>query len=70
MEASEKKKKPKCHNCKHRGPYFRVNGQASHHCEHPKWNEEDMRSGETSPWDTFKAWWDTCSDHEFKTEEQ
>jgi hypothetical protein len=55
-----------CHNCKHRGEYFKVFDNNHHHCEHPKWKEEDFISGKTSPWDTLQEWWDKCEDFELK----
>ncbi len=65
MEETTKKKRPKCHNCKYRGEYFKIVGQNHHHCQHPKFDPEDIKEGRISPWDTLQEWWDTCDDHKF-----
>jgi len=35
----------KCYNCKHAGRQFKIVGKTHLHCEHPKYTEEDMKSG-------------------------
>lgn len=62
----ERPKKPKCYNCKHGGQQFKVVGKTHLHCEHPKFTEEDFKSGKISPWDTLMEFWQTCKDHKFK----
>lgn len=59
----------KCYNCKHASQGFKIAGTTHHSCVHPKWTEEDMISGKTSPWDTLMEFWQTCEDHELKTQE-
>ncbi len=65
-EKPPKEIKPKCYNCKHAGQQFKVHNLTHLHCEHPKWSEEDMKSGKISPWDTLCVFSETCNDHEFK----
>ena len=62
----EEKKPKKCYNCKHSSKGFIIAGKIHHHCFHPKYKEEDMKSGKISPWDTLMEFSQTCDDHEFK----
>lgn len=62
-------KKPKCYNCKHSSPQFKVCKLTHVHCFHAKYTEEDMKNGVISPWDTLRVFSDTCNDHEFKKKE-
>lgn len=66
----ESTKHKKCYNCKHASKAFKVVGKTHHHCFHPKYKEEDMKSGKISPWDTLMEFWQTCDDYEFKQREQ
>jgi hypothetical protein len=62
----EKKKQPRCHNCKHSGAPFKRYGITHHHCEHPvKYSEEKWDKGEWCAWDLLKEFWNTCDFHEF-----
>lgn len=56
----------KCYNCKHAGRQFKIVGKTHLHCGHPKYSEEDMKSGKITPWDTLMEFWSTCEDHELK----
>lgn len=56
----------KCYNCKYAGRQFKIVGKTHLHCEHPKYTEEDMKSGKITPWDTLMEFWNTCEDHELK----
>ncbi|WP_394749590.1 hypothetical protein [Spongiimicrobium salis] len=67
MKTETKQKKAKCYNCKHAGKQFKIIGKTHLHCEHPIYTKERFESGEFSPWDTLKEFWNTCNDHEFKS---
>ncbi len=57
--------KPKCHNCKHASPAFKVGKKTYHQCNHIK-HKSGMLSGEISAWDTLQEWYNTCDTHEFR----
>jgi hypothetical protein len=57
----------KCYNCKFRGDYFKIAKLNHLHCEHPQYTKERFVSGELSPWDTLREWWDTCEDFKQKS---
>ena len=59
-------KKPQCHNCKHRGSYFKIGKMTHLCCGHPKWTKEGFEKGEFHPYDTLMEFWQTCEDHEYK----
>jgi len=56
-------KNPKCHNCKHAGPQFKIHKLTHLHCEHPKYEGKDV-----NPWETLCVFSSTCPDHELKSE--
>ena len=58
--------KAKCYNCKHASKGFKIGNKTHHTCQHPKYREEDFKSGKISPWDTLVEFWETCKDHEPK----
>lgn len=39
------------------------------HCEDPKqYTKEGFEKGEFNVWDTLRHFWETCPNHEFKTD--
>jgi len=56
----------KCYNCKHSSKGFKIAGKTHLHCLHPKYKDEDFKSGKLSPWDTLMEFWHTCEDFEPK----
>ena len=58
-------KKDKCWNCKHASSRFQIADKTHYSCLHPK-HKEELRSGELSPWDMLRYWYDTCDSHEKK----
>ena len=69
---TQKKVRPRCHNCKFRGEYFRLSDSGINHCHclHPKYEEQFKSGVQVSPWDTLKEFWQTCDDHQFKEVEK
>lgn len=61
-----KGKRNRCCNCVFAGKMFKISGKSHLHCEHPSYTEEKFLSGEFSPWDTLKEFWNTCEKHELK----
>ena len=60
-------KKKICHNCKHRGDYFKIpplKPRTYHHCNHPDWAAKFKAGDNVSAWDTLNEFWDTCNKFE------
>lgn len=61
-EQTTKPPRPRCHNCKHAGETFKIDCLTHLHCQHP-----DRVATCQGGWDTLQEWWDTCDNHEYKT---
>ena len=59
-------KKTRSHNCTHSGNQFKIHKLTRLQCEHPKWTDEKLESGDACAWDTLQVFNANCSDHEFK----
>lgn len=56
----------RCHNCIFYGTKFKIAGKIHAHCERVQYTEEQYKSGEVSPWDTVKVFYETCKNHLFR----
>lgn len=68
-EYHQHKPKPKkCYNCKHAGNSFKIAGKTHMHCcDEKQYNQEGFDKGDFTPWDTLREFWNTCENHEHKT---
>lgn len=61
-------RKPRCHNCEHAGPQFKIDKLTHLHCANPEYyNKEAFDSEDFRAWDTLRVFNDTCDNHKFKS---
>ena len=59
-------KKPKCYNCKHRTPPFKIRNLTHYHCMSPTYQQQHDNGDSPSPWETLRVFSSTCKEHEFR----